>query len=208
MKTKLVILFLLLLPIVDLFFACCPCDVTTKHVKYSHKTLSLKNLDNSGENAIESEASELNKNAYGIRLYLAREKNTIAQNIKQINSIFIQSAYATSCECPPEYIFSASDSIISIKIFTLNNFDNQHFENSDITDYFRIAHTYSSVKDHLTSIHYTYEYDIQELTEKTLEIDLLLMIAPEINSNHQFKIQIALSDGRVLEQQTREVKLL
>jgi len=209
MKRKVIIIFFLLAPIVDLFYSCCPCDIETKYISYSHKSLLLKNLDNSGEKAIETGNLQLNKNAYGIRLYLTREKNTVAC-IKRINSIFIQSAYATSCECRPEYIYNASDSITSIRVFTLYKFDYQHPENSDITNYFKVRQTYSDVDEYIESIYYTNEKDWRwfEPIETELEIDLLLMTAPTTDNNHKFKIQIELSDGRILEQETTEIQLL
>ena len=207
MKKKLIILFFLLVPIASvLFHACCPCDVETQHGNYSHKAIFLKNLDNRGEKAIESESLQLNKNAYGIRLYLTREKNVVAC-VKQMNSFFIQSAYATSCECPPEFLYFPSDSIVSIKIFTVNNFDNQHSENLDITDYFKVAGSYSTIGSYVANMNYTYaddfEYRGQELT-----LDLLLMTAPTANNKQQFEIQVTLSDGRILKQQTPEIELL
>jgi hypothetical protein len=166
----------------------------------------LKNLDNSGEKAIESELLQLSKNAYGIRLYLEREKVVVAC-AKQFNSIFVQSAYATSCECPPEFLYFPNDSILSIKIFTVNNFDNQHLENSDITDYFRVADSYSTIENYVANMHYTYADDF-EYWGQELKLDLLLMTAPTANNKQRFEIQVALSDRRVLKQQTTEIELL
>lgn len=202
------ILFLLLIPMVDLFYSCCNCDVITIYKSYSHQTLSLKNLDNSGEQAMESDSLQLNKNAYGIRLYLIREEVVTAQHTQRNRSFLIPSVYAMKCECAPECVYSAKDSILSIKIVTLHKFDDQHPENSDITDYFKIAHTYSSVKNYVATLHYTYPYDILAFLDKELKIDLLLMAAPETTENQQFEVQLVLSDGRILKQQTPEIKLL
>jgi hypothetical protein len=166
----------------------------------------LKNLDNSGENIVESESLQLNKNAYGIRLYLEREKVVVAR-AKPVNSIFIQSAYATSCGCPPEFIYFPNDSIVSIKIFTANNFDNQHLENSDVTDYFRVAGLFSTIESYVATLYYTYDYDF-EYWGRELKLDLLLMTAPTANNKQQFEIQVALSDGRILKQKTIEIELL
>ena len=129
--------------------------------------------------------------------------------LKQTNSFFIQSTYATSVPDCYDYIYSAIDSIESIKIFTLNNFDNQHSENSDITDCFRVARAYSSIEEYVKNINYTYECDdFETLPWKDIMIDLLLMTAPTTTNNQQFKVQIKLSDGRILEQQTSEIELL
>jgi hypothetical protein len=203
MRTKLVIVFLFLLPIIDLFYSCCDCDVTAEKVSYSHKTLLLKNLNNNAEYPIETETVRLNKSAYGIRLYLTREQNATACT-KPVNSIFIQSAYAFSCECPPERIYTASDSIVSIKIFTINNFDDNHSENSDVTDCFKIRHSYSSIEDYVANERYTYE----DYFKTPLTIDLLLMNVPTADNNQQFKVQVVLSDKRIFEQLTNEIQLL
>jgi len=169
--------------------------------------LLLKNLDNSGEKAIETESLQINKNSYGIRLYLTREKSIIAC-IKQKKIDFIQSAYAQDVICPPEYIFSPDDSIVSIKIVTINSFDNQHSENSDISDYFRVAHSYSTIENYVANMLYTYPSDSEVFFEDKLSIDLLLMTTSTTNNKQQFEVQVALSDGRVLKQQTLEIELL
>jgi hypothetical protein len=189
------------------FHSCCGCNEETQHENYSHQTIFLKNLDNSGKEAIESEALQLNKNAYGIRLYLEREKVVIAYEKKQINSIFIQSAYATSCECPPEFLYFANDSIVSIKIFTVNDFDNLHLENSNITDYFKVAGSFSSIENYVKNLYYTYAEDF-EYWGRELKLDLLLMTAPTANNKQQFEVQVTLSDGRILKQKTLEIELL
>ena len=87
-------MFLLLTPIVDLFYSCCNCPDTTKY-KYSHKALFLKNLDNSSKQAVETEALQLNKNAYGIRLHLTREKWILARASKLIAFLFNRLLHTT-----------------------------------------------------------------------------------------------------------------
>jgi hypothetical protein len=169
----------------------------------------LKNLDNSGVQVIETESLQINKNAYGIRLYLTREKYAIART-QRLNSIFIQSAYATSIECPPEYMYSPNDSIVFVKILTINDFDNKHSENSDITDYFRVSHSYSTVENYVANMRYTYgdNLEFEQSRGQEIEIDLLLMTVPTTNNRQQFEVQVALSDGRILKQQTLEIELL
>lgn len=208
MQKRLIILFLLLFPFVNLFHSC-GCDVTTKYESYTHKTLLLENLDNSGAKAVETNASQINKNAYGIRVYLTREKNSVA-SAKQNHFSFIQSVHAMTVYCPPEYIFSPSDSIVSVKIITVNDFDDLHSENSDITQYFRIANSYSTIDKYVANMTFTEESDIEFEASRIrkIEIDLLLMTPPAKTHNHQFIIQVALSDGRTLEQQTSEIELI
>ncbi|MCL1938679.1 MAG: DUF5034 domain-containing protein [Candidatus Azobacteroides sp.] len=208
MKKKLTIFFLLLVPIANILFYSCRCDVE-QHINYLYKDLILKNLDNSGEKAIESESLQFNKDAYGIRLLLLIEEETAVVRAKQINSIFVQSASATSVESCP-YVYQAIDSIVSIQVFTINDFDNLHTANSEITEYFKVAQTYSSVEDYLTNASYTQVYrDNGWFTYYgPLEIDLMLMTVPTINNHHQFRVRMELSDGRVFEEQTTEIELL
>ena len=210
MKKKLIILFFLLVPIASVIFhSCWSCDPQIS-VIYSHKTLLVKNLDNSKEKPIETEALQINKNAYGIRLYLEREKFVVAC-AKPANSFFIQSAYAAvdPPDCP-DYNFSANDTIISIKISTLNNFDNQHLENSDVTDYFKVAGSFSTIESYVANMHYTFEdyVEFEKSWGKEVVIDFLLMSAPTANNKQQFEVQVALSDGRILKQKTPEIELL
>lgn len=207
MRKKLILLFFLLVPIAGaLFHSCCNCDVETQYGNYSHKTVLLKNLDNSGAEAIESESLQLNKNAYGIRLYLEREKVAVACG-NPINSIFVQSAYATSCDCPPDFVYYANDSIVSIKIVAINDFDDLHLKNSDVTDCFRVANSFSTIDRHVDKMYYTFEYDFEHWG-RDIKLDLLLMTVPTADNKQQFEVQVALSDGRILKQQTPEVELL
>jgi len=200
---RLLLLILLLTPIASIFHSCrCP-DIEAQYITFSHSELRLRNLDNSGATAIESESLQINRNAYGIRLFLTREKDIVAR-ARQINSFFIQSAYAVSFECPPEYIFTARDSVVSIKIFAVNNFDDEHFAGSEITSLFRAHPSFSTIESAVASIENTDEHFLRE----ELILNLLLMFPPTANSLHQFKVQVELSDGRILEQYTTEVELL
>ena len=200
-------MILFLLSIASLLYSCWECDPPAP-ASYSHKALYLKNLDNSGERAIETDSLQINKKAYGIRLYLTREKNVVA-TVRQTSSFFIQSAYATSVPDCYKYLYSAIDHIVSIKIITLKDFDNQHSINSDITDYFKVAQTYSSVEEYVKNINYSYEWDeFNTFPWKEMETDLMLMIAPTSTNSQQFKVQVILSDGRMLEQQTPKLELL
>ena len=117
---KVILLLFLLIPMLDIFYSCCHCDVETEHVSYSHQTLQLKNLDNSGE--------------------------------------------------------------INMENYVAN-----------------MRYSYESEKPNAFSI----EGSIGKLI-----VDLLLMTAPTSDNLQQFKIQIVLSDGRILEELTSEIELI
>ena len=208
MKKKLILLFFLLVPIANLLLYSCGCDVE-RFINYTHKSMSLKNLDNGGKQAVESGFLKFNKNAYGIRLHLQIEEKEVVARAKQINSIFVQSANATSVEpCP--YVYQAIDSIVSMKVFTINDFDNLHTANSEITGYFKVAQAYLSVDNYVSNLtHSQVHRDNGRFTrDGKIEIDLMLMTAPTTSNKHQFKVRVELSDGRVFEEQTAEISLL
>jgi len=217
MTKKFLIIFLSLFPIIEIFYSCNPCKgIVTKYGMYSHKTLVLKNLDTSREFFEETEKLQFNKNDYGIRVLITRELNTSysksVSRRQQSNFSFIQSANAFSYNCPPEYSFSAADSLTSVKIFSINNFDENHLENSDISNYFLVKPLYYDVyfdfEEFIKWLEYTVESNDEHYYDKFLIFDLLLKTAPTTDNKHQFKIVVELSDGRILEQQTSEVELL
>ena len=202
MKIKKLIIIILFPLIAEIVVSCCQCTDSLV-LYYTNKTLSISNLDNRGSEPIVSSSPSFIKTAYGIRINLVRENIAC---IKQTNYFIIQSANATSCRCPPITQFLPRDSITSLKIFALNDFDLNHSANSDISDYFKVYKQYSfaSINDYLKNLDSTV-YDEQEFD---LGIDLLLMTAPTLSSKHKFKVQIILSDGRMLEQETSLTELI
>jgi hypothetical protein len=198
------ILFFLLFPLItELVVSCCDCNIETLIGHYTNKDIVLTNIDNSGSEPITTTANSVPKQAYGIRTQLNREKTACLSPSK---SIFIQTAYATSCNCPPPNQLLARDSVTAIQIFTLNDFDANHPANSDVSDYFRIfkGSSFSTISDFIIDYN-TILYDESELE---LLFDVLLMTPPILNQKHYFKIKISLSDGRTLEATTTSIDLI
>src|SRR5687768_8173772 len=127
MKIKKIIFILLFPFMAELIVSCCNC-VEPVLKNYTNKSISVSNLDNSGTNPLVSTSASIIKAAYGIRIQLLRE---ITACTNKPNSIFFQSAYANRCDCPLPNQFVPKDSIATIKIFTLSDFDNSHPANSD-----------------------------------------------------------------------------
>lgn len=202
MKTKKIIFILLLPLILEIVVSCCEC-VDPIFQNYTNKAISINNLDNSGKEPIVSASTAIIKTAYGIRIQLHREKIAC---IEGPNSIFIQSAFATSCDCPPPYQFLPKDSITTIKILSLNDFNSNHSANSEISDYFKVFNHYSfsTIQEYLKNTRSVLNYE----SEFEIKIDLLLMTAPTINNQQKFRVQITLSDGRILEQETSIIELI
>jgi hypothetical protein len=197
------ILIILILPLmVEIVISCCDCPETTI-LNYTNCSLFVTNLDNSGESPIISQSDSISKNAYGIKLSIIRNENTC--ELKKRNSIFIQSAYAYDCFCPPEIEYMPLDSIVSISITTTHDFDSEHLEYSDVSEYFYVFeyNEFTSIADYISSI----ETSIPDYFESTYEFDLLLMTPPTLGTEHQFEVNVELSDGRILSTQTEKIVL-
>ncbi len=203
MKIKKIILILALPLILDLIVSCCDCPNSIVY-KYSFKNYEVNHLDNSGSGIIISSSNSIIKTAYGIRLTINNEQ--IAQN-RCNPTKFIQGAYAmVDCRCPPPVIYNPIDSIIGIKIYCLTDFDNNHLANSEISEYFKVYnyHYYQTIQDYIKQ----WNFPIFDKSEFNSSIDLLLMSPPTFTSNsHSFKIQIYLSDNRIIEKQTTSINL-
>ncbi|MDF2189553.1 DUF5034 domain-containing protein [Paraflavitalea sp. CAU 1676] len=197
------VIFLLLLPLIaEVVVSCCNC-VEPVIQRYTNKTISVFNLNNSGAEPQVTTADTVAKRAFGIRVQLEREKMACLQKSR---SLFIQSAYAFGCRCPPPTQYRPKDSIEAIRILTLNDFDNTHLAGADVSTYFKVYKPYYF----LTIGDYVKNTSPTLFTDEELKpaIDLLLMAPPAGGAEHRFRVQIRLSDGRILESDTSPIKLL
>jgi|SRR5690554_6152546 len=196
MKRKNIILLILLaLPLLDVFYACCNCNDHVEEKFYTNTGFSLTNIDNSGNQPIESTSEYINKKAYGIRLQVNRSSVALLKkHTKQM--LFSSSAYAFSCDCLPDVIFDHTDKVEAIEIFTLNDFNTDKPANSDITEYFKSHKRYDDVSYLVKNLNYDFPYKLKE----TEYFDLLLMIPPaEANVQHQFKLIITFENKQPVE---------
>ena len=196
---KLTLLALITPLIFDMMIAC-----KTEHSPggyYSTKSFSLNNLDNSVSAPFITTSDSVLKRAYGIDMHLIRDQVGFINNTHPFLS---QSAYAYDPSVDIGLSFPV-DSIVSIQIFTIYDFDSSHPASSEITDYFKVYQNYSftAVKDYFNSLNQLFP-----LSDLQLDIELLLMTAPTMNTKHQFEIKITISDGRILEQETTPINLI
>ena len=197
-----IILVLMLPLILELVVSCCNCIETT-YLNYTHCGLMIKNLDNSGASPVVAQSNSISKNAYGIRLSIKRSENYC--ELKRSNSFFIQSVYATSCDCPPEFQYMPLDSIVSVKLSTYSDFDSEHLAGSDITGLFYVysGNEFIEISKYLKHV----ETELYNLMNPTFQFDILLMSPPIIGMAHEFEVLIELSDGRVFKSQTGIINL-
>jgi hypothetical protein len=184
---------------VELMVACCDC-LEPIYINYTNCSLTINNLDNSGAEPIVTLSNTFSKDAFGIKVVINNNENIC--KVKTNKSFFFQSAYATSCHCPPELQYLPIDSISSVKVTTNKDFDSQHSENSDVSEYFFVfsGNEFYKIEENIVKTFY-------DFNNSKLEFDLLLMTPPTIGKEHQFKVTIELSDGRTLNAQTDLLEL-
>lgn len=130
--------------------------------------------------------------------------------MRTVSTLFIPSVNAFSCDCFPGIISSPIDSITSIQIYTVNEFDPTHPAEADVSDYFHVFefnefYGLPEYIDRYTNI--LFDYYIDDFIVP-LQWDLLLMSPPSLGIEHQFKVQVNLSDGRILSMLTNKVNLI
>lgn len=190
-------LFIILfgLPLLDVFYSCCSCNDEIEEKQYANKEFYLKNIDNSGAEPVESLSENINKRAYGIRLTVNRASLSWMKR-QSPQYLFTSSAYATSCDCPPEITYNHKEKAIDIKIITLQDFNIDKPANSDITEYFKKYKTYSDVNKVIEYLNYDFAYKLKE----TEYFDFLLMKSPtNIGITHQFKMTITFENKPAVE---------
>lgn len=207
MSVRKIILVLLMPVITHVIIACCNCPEPVVK-RYSNESMTVQNLDNSSGVPLVITSATVPKNAYGIKVNLHRA--VVAYNVKRLPSFF-QSAYAYCDECGPKLKIIAKDTIVDLKVFSIYDFDANHSANSDVSEYFTILTDIFSgtIPDYLGSIK-DYPYDVTLYDESQLESELSLFLttAPELRTGNKFSVQITLSDGRILKQETSELEFI
>ena len=197
-------LFICLPFLLDVLVACCNCGKGIRS-NFSNTKASVFNLDYSNGNPALQSSGQISKTAYGIRFDQTRE--ILACNDTRI-PMFTASAYAFKCKCDPAIIYIPKDTIIDLKIFTVNGFDSLHPFNSDITQFFKVFDGVNNPRIDIGTYIKTNSPLYSELTTPNFVMDLYLTKSPLQSAKHQFKIIIQYSDGRKQELKTELVDLI
>lgn len=182
---------------------CCNC-ITPIINTYSHCSVQVDNIDNSGAKIVISQSDTIAKRAYGIRTTIALTEGFCKAPV----SVF-SSAYALRCGCEPEFQHMPNDSLVSFTIITENDFDASHLAGDTINDYFYIYKNES---------YYPFEEyknllggpitNMGKNIEENIELDMLLMTAPANSSNQSFIVELLFADNRKFTTATKPVFLL
>lgn len=202
MKIRKIFTLLFLLLVSEVWIACCDCS-EPQYYQYTHTGMVLLNLDNRGQNPVIASDYPIPKAAYGIRIVLTTEA-TVWQ--KPAFSFFIQNAYAFSCKCEAGTQYLPRDSVINLRIYTLNDFDAQYPAGSEISDYFRILNSdhYTTISDYVRQSGTTFSYK----EPREVMLNIMLIQPPLQKGNYRFRIEIELSDGRKFDKETAMIELI
>ncbi|MBX2925153.1 MAG: DUF5034 domain-containing protein [Chitinophagaceae bacterium] len=196
------VLILLLIPLCsDMLVACCDCD-DPQLFKYTNASLELQHLDNRGQSPATDEDGIALKEAYGIAMTLRCEP-TVFKTAPF--SLFLNQSYAFSCRCDAGVQHHAKDSVIAIRIITLEDFDAFHPAGTDISDYFRLYtwNNFTTIADYLHKDARVFAYD----EPKNIVMNALLINAPAAAGFYRFRVEMDLSDGRSLTKETSTIEL-
>jgi hypothetical protein len=200
MKTKKVLFIILTTFSIRVIISCCDC-LQPEEYFYSFDYFSVYNLDNSGKLPIISETNTVPKEAYGIQIDFSLIR--ISLNHTKTFMMFPEGK-AFDCFCK-DTLFTARDTISSIEVLTIKDFDLQHPANSDVSELFKVL-TYSmylTLQEYLDQPEKVY-YSYMPAKEP---LSLFLLRTPDNIGEQQFKIEIMFSDQRMLSLTTNPVIL-
>lgn len=191
MKIRKIGVILLIAFTVRLSLSCCDCPETNTF-KYTFDSIQLFHLDNSGKKPVIVNSGTIPKEAYGMQIEFSL--GPMASGSIPDLTLF-NSACAYDCFCPPEFEYVAEDTISGMKIISLNDFDDTHPADSDISEYFKVHtgmvyRTFQEYTDHPENIYFD--------KPSREDIEILLMQPPTFTGQHQFRAEIELSDGTTL----------
>lgn len=201
MKSRKVIFVLIVIFLTRLVTSCCRCDEPGK-MHYFFDTISVHNLDNSGEYDCVSTSEYISKEAFGLQIELTIKKES---NHFRPRSINFSAANATSCECVYEQ-YLPKDTISSLSVFTVNDFDGKHIAESDISPYFKVVtpNGFISINEYLKLPETIYENWLPEKEQITL---YLLQSPTNLEEKHSFKVEIGFSNGELVSLMSKPVYL-
>lgn len=187
--------------------ACCHCEPTRNRF-FTTEGINGRNIEFKfvGDTIFEYHTpskDSFEKMKYGIQIQFDT-KESVRTNF-QFNGL-IPSAYA--CKCEPEKYF-AKDTLKSIRIFTLRNFNSSHPEGSEISEYFKFLKQ-ATTPGRISKI--SIEESIAQMATSTFtpydNYQFYLDNIPDTpHSKMEFEIVTEFSNGKILKDTTSQITL-
>jgi hypothetical protein len=195
-RIQLVILVLVLPVIAEICFSCYPVNPCPKPVygTFSINDIKLETISFAQNLPVVSSDSVFPKNTFGLKVNFIQK--VVSHFVEPRHAIsFISSSYALSCIGTQ---MTGVDNISSIKIVTVNAFDNVHAAMSDITSYFKVSSEYdnSALQDLNPALidkmnYLDFKKDVSAFS------NLRLSQNPASAGLHQFKLICTFNSGKI-----------
>jgi len=185
----------------EFLISCCPCNDIEDIEEYTHCNLQVKNLDNSGAEAIEVSESSVPKEAFGVSILLERSLYNCYRSSPK--SLFT-TAYAVKCNCPAT-IFAPLEQIENLNIVTLTDLNTEFPSGAIVNELFHVFN--NGEFEALNSFIANYDHVTYDEFSNERKITALLMENVEIG-DVQFEVTVSLSDGREFSAITDMITLL
>ena len=169
------------------------CIFKCEDYNFDFESFKLRNIKFNPEYASSEDVSDtccFLYSQFGLRIELkSKEYSNIRLKQKFSNTLM---AY----DCWPQG--NLQHKIEKIQVFTLNDFDEYHKTNSDISDYFIGRNLYKKELEPVDSILNNF-LNISDRGRGDREIDLILRKAPQIDSLFQFVVKIKLTNKELID---------
>ncbi|MFK7758267.1 MAG: DUF5034 domain-containing protein [Flavobacteriales bacterium] len=190
------IILLLLLPfLAEVFISCCDCEDPVE-ITYSHCALATRLLDlSSGEPVVEEAPEFIVANSFGIEVTLERSEEVCLWNSNKF-SLFTE-ASALTCDCQ-DFDTTPRETVTDLRVITLTDFNEDFTFGDDVSPLFLERKFNGTTLGLITATdEIIYDYSFTQYEDYVM--DLVLTQAPELQGDYQFRVEVELSDGRVLE---------
>ena len=201
MKLAPILCWLLLPLLIGTVQACCNC---ADEIFYQFKVnkVEVSNLDNSGIVPVPTQGDTVNKKAYCLGIIMTTTKVALQKNA--VPNLFVQTASAqVDCFCGGGFYGQMADTLLSLRIYTVNDFDSTHRAGAEINSYFFSDGRYPLAANGLFN-QPLYSYDF---ASPSYVYNYMLMHEPQFSSLCQFKVEVDFSN-RKYELLTKPINLL
>ena len=181
---------------------CCKCADYLTVSDYTYCDIQADNIDTTLANSSPySQADTIDASNYGMRIAINTSQGTC-----HVPTSFFTSVYA--CKCPEPYLNRPMDTVIDFKIITLNSYNSLHTAGDTITSYFQqfLGSSYKTTSEFVSS-YLSQETRGFNVVPIRFNFDLKLMTPPNATGRHSFRIEMLMSDNRLLTATSKEVFL-
>lgn len=208
MLKKILIIFLSYL-VIALAFSCHPCRCKPQKYFFNfiesyNSTLSYEFPTDSTFTQNDTDAMSLSYGTYGINIGMKGELASLYQK----QSCFSLINTALACDCN-EDSYSANDPISSIKIYTVNDFDDTHLSGSDVTEYFvQLQKAYNPIRIEKNTVEVMLHKQLFDMGYGVHRAyGIYLDKNPTLNNVVAFEVKVTLESGKEFTNRTPPVTL-